>query len=213
MPMTFDQWFAALRQQMLGDAERQRVTALAESLRDPFAPAPMEPDDAFDALRARTPAQFSYTAEAQGITPCLQQHKLNCGSAADLVVGVLLYLSGESLEVQRFLGAVNGNTARAVITPPAEHPGVKITQNVTNGDNRMLFSGGHTIAVVAGNQYDLIGGLRGHHLDYTEVVRHDDADGTPAFDGTIDGVAYHFRKLDYVTPERLATYRCVPEMD
>jgi hypothetical protein len=213
MAMTFEQWFAAPRQQMLGAAEREIITTLADSLRDPFAPTPMDPDDAFDALRARTPQQYTYSALAQGITPSLQQHMLNCGAAADLVVGVLLYLSAQSLEVQRFLGAVNGNTARPVLTPPSDHPGVKVTQNVTNGDSRMLFSGGHTIAVVAGSQYDLIGGLRGHHLDYTELTPHDDPDGTPAFDGTVDGVDYHFRRLQYVTPEGLSTYRADPEMD
>jgi hypothetical protein len=213
MAMTFEQWFSAQRQQMLGDAERDIITRLAESLRDPFAPAPMSPDDAFDALAEHTLPQYTYSALAQGITPCLQNHILNCGAAADLVVGVLLYLSGTSLEVQRFLGAVNGNTARSVLTPSSEHPGVRVTQNVTNGDNRMLFSGGHTIALVAGNQYDLISGLRGHHLDYTELERHDDPDGTPAYDGTVDDVNYHFRKLDYVTPEGLSTYRADPEMD
>lgn len=213
MLMTFEDWFGAQRPQMLGDAEHALITALADSLRDPMAPGTMDPDDAFDALRARTPGQYTYSALAQGITPSLQQRKLNCGAAADLVVGVLLYLSGERLDVQRFVGAANGNTARPVVTPPSEHPGVKVTQNIMNGDNRMLFSGGHTIAMVAGNQYDLIGGLRGHHLDYTELTPRDDADGTPAFDGTIDGVAYHFRKLDYVTPEGLATYRADPEMD
>ena len=128
MAMTFEQWFSAQRQQMLGDAERDIITRLAESLRDQFAPAPMSPDDAFDALAEHTLPQYTYSALAQGITPCLQNHILNCGAAANTWSVVLLSLSGTSLEVQRFLGAVNGNTARSVLTPSSEHPGVRVTQ-------------------------------------------------------------------------------------
>jgi hypothetical protein len=211
--MNFDAWVAAKRPQDLGAAEREIVEAIGEALRDPMAPAPLEPDDAFDALRRDARRRFRYTTAPQlGIVNCLRNNTLNCGAASDLVVGVLLYLSGKDLQVQRFCKVFGGaiGAMPPVVTPPVEHPGVTITPNIDGGGGRMLFSGGHVIAVVDGNQYDLIGGNRGHHLDFTRAYNRNDGTGT--FDGNIDGVDYTFTKVDGTTPEGLATYRVDPQI-
>lgn len=208
--MNFDAWVAAARPQNLGGAEREMVTAIGDALRDPVAPAPLEPEDAFIALCRYAPTKFSYTSVANGIVDALHAGAFNCGAASDLVVGVLLYLCGRDLEVTRFNGVFGGR--RPVVTPAIGRPGVRIQNNLDGGGGRMLFSGGHIVAVVDGLQYDLISGLRGHHIDFTEAVRNDAPDGTPAFDFQIDGADYRALKLPDNTREGLATYSVAPPL-
>jgi hypothetical protein len=187
------------------------VKQIGDALRDPVAPANLEPEEAFTALCRYAPTIFTYDPTIKGITQGLRSKRLICGAAADLVVGVILYLSGADLLVQRFYGAIKGNTNRPTVTPPIEHPGIKITNNCNGGGGRMFFSG-HTIAVVEGIQYDLISGLRGHHIDYTEAYSSDLPDGTIAFTCNIDGNNYVLTKRDDKTPEGLTRYDVAPAM-
>jgi hypothetical protein len=208
--MNFEAWLDVPRQDPLGEAERNKVMDICEALRDPMAPATMEPEDAFDALCMYCRGTFSYAAVGRGLTAALTSRQFNCAAAADLVVGVILNLSGKDLEVSRFSGVFGGQ--RPVVSPRIDRPGVTIENNLDGGGSRMLFSGGHWIAMVADDQFDLITGRRDHRIDFLQATRTPDVNGQPTFTCDVDGAARTFTKVDGTTAEGLSKFVVAPAL-
>lgn len=206
--MNFEAWFAAPRQEPLGANERQIVTTICDALRDPFAPGPMEPDEVFEGLCKYCRAKYSYGAVVKGLTSALRERALNCAAASDLVVGIVLNLGGKDLDVSRFDGPFGGQ--RPVVTPRIFSPGVTIENNVTGGGGRMLFTGGHYVARVSDDQYDLISGLRSHRIPYIEARRIADVGGQPTYGCDVDGVPRSFVKVPGNTMEGLSRFTVAP---
>jgi hypothetical protein len=168
----------------------------------------MGPEDAFDALCRYSRSRYSYAAVGSGVAAGLRSGQFNCGGAADLVVGVVLYLSGQDMDVDRAYGLSGG--LRAVVTPRIEQAGVIIENNLTGGGGRMLFSGGHTIAMIGDDQFDLITGRRDHRIDFLLPNKLPDTAGKSTFGCDIDGVARVFTQVDGKTTEGLSKFNVVP---
>lgn len=211
--MDYAAWLQAPRSQPLGDADHERIDAIVDALRDPVAPADMPPDDAFRALREYGRGKFTYTTTGRGVASALQTRQMDCAAASDLVVGILLRLSGADLEVTRWFPAdpITRSGKRPVLTPRVSLPGVTMENNLEGGAGRMFFTGGHFIAMVADDQYDLITGCFGHRLVFNEAST---VIGSQPlrYDCPVDGVAHSITLRDGRTAQGVSLATIAPAL-
>lgn len=164
------------------------------------------PDAIFDSLCDYSRSHYLYaSSDLSGMSGALSSGLLSCRAASDLLVGVVLYKTDEDLAVNR-VDVLGGQTP--VVTPPITNPGIKIDNNVRDGNNRMLFTGGHSMVSIAGTDYCLISGMRGA-IDFiaAEKVKRDS--GEEVFVATVGGEKWTFVPIGGSTGSGLREFRVV----
>jgi hypothetical protein len=193
--MDFDSWAGTFP----GSAEG--VAKISRELGSGGSPA-----DVFRDLCAYSRDHFVYfTNDTGGLSSALGSGTMSCRSASDLVIGVVLHRTGLSLDVQPF-GVHDGYTP--VVTPPITQPGIQIQNNLRGGGDRMLFTGGHSVASIGGTLYDLVSGLSGGSLDFLAATKKDDK----TFECEVDGTLRTFTGIGGTTGNGLAEFKVDPPL-
>lgn len=132
---------------------------------------------------------------------------LSCRSASNLVLGVMLKRLGGDVDATTVDVFGEGTP---IVTPPVTNPGVKIANNLRGGANRMLFNGGHSITIVQGVQYDIIGGMSGS-IDFLPAAQAGvDDKGHPKYQCDVDGATRTFFYIGGATGNGVTEYRVDP---
>ncbi len=162
----------------------------------------------FTALSQYARSNFKYKTGASGsLKMAIEGKALDCDEAADLIIGLWLLRNptGGSVKV------VNVHNSAPVLTPPIDRAGVKISNNLSDGNRRMIFSGGHRIAEIEGGEYDLVGGLSGAGVSAL-YIKLDKIDKTTDFSCTLGATTHVFKKGWFSTSEGLAKFTAKPKI-
>jgi hypothetical protein len=191
--MNFEQWGTNM-----GQASRDAVAQISGSL------AGSSPSEIFDSLCAYGRDQFLYISEEMGgLSSAISAGMLSCRAASDLTLGVMLHRLDQDLPAER-VDVFGGTTP--VVTPPITNPGVKIQNNVQGGNNRMLFTGGHSHASIDGTHYDLVSGLSGN-IAFIAAEKGAAVNGQPTFTATVDGQQVTYLRLAGTTGNGLSEFK------
>jgi hypothetical protein len=106
---------------------------------------------------------FTYHPSGTGLSSALSMNLFNCETISDLTYLLWLFRNPEESHDVAREGVHGGN--KPVISVPLARPGIKIQNNIRNGNGRMLFSAGHFVARIGVHKLDVIGGISGVTLD------------------------------------------------
>lgn len=193
--MEFDTWAAVFNPEV-----KDAVAKISEEIPDGDAGV------IFNGLCAYSRDRYVYaSSDLSGMSGALSSGLLSCRAASDLLVGVVLYKTGQDLGVNR-VDVLGGDTP--VVTPPITNPGIKIANNVRDGKNRMLFTGGHSMVSIGGTDYCLISGMSGAvNFIGAEKVKRDS--GEEVFVATVEGAKWTFVPIGGSTGSGLREFRVV----
>lgn len=191
--MNFEQWGTNM-----GQGSRDAVAQISASLSGD------SPSEIFDSLCAYSRDRFLYISEEMGgLSSAISAGMLSCRAASDLTLGVMLHRLDRDIPAER-VDVFGGTTP--VVTPPITNAGVKIQNNVQGGNNRMLFTGGHSHASIDGTHYDLVSGLTGN-ITFIAVEKGAVVNGQPTFTATVDGQQVTYLRLGGTTGNGLSEFR------
>jgi hypothetical protein len=163
-------------------------------------------DAIFPSLCDYSRNHFLYaSADISGMSGALSSGMLSCRLASDLLVGVVLNKTGGDLPVTR-VDVLGGSTP--VVTPPITNPGIKIANNVRDGKNRMLFTGGHSMVSLNGTNYCLVSGMTGV-IDFIGAEKVKRESGEEVFVATVEGEKWTFVPIGGSTGSGLREFRVV----
>jgi len=191
--VNFEQWGTNM-----GEASKDAVAKISESLPEG------SPADIFQSLCAYSRDQFLYISdEMGGLGSAIGAGMLSCRAASDMVLGVILHRTGSNLAAER-VDVFGGTTP--VVTPPITNPGIKIQNNVQGGNDRMLFTGGHSLVSIEGTQYCLVSGLSGT-IDFIAAEQGEQVGGQPTYTATVNGQKWTFTRLGGTTGNGLSEFK------
>jgi hypothetical protein len=219
--MDFKKYVARLgeppRSPAIAEGIKNIVIRIATEIRAPYGQGEdMDLDNVFNGLCEYTRAEgFEYNPSSEGIAKALETKKIDCGSASQLVTGVMLYVANRNLSVNPTddpsieglsYGIFGG--LRPVLTPILYNPGVRFTNNLLGGGGRAYFTGGHFVSVIEDTQYDLITSLHAPAIGFIQARPGDDGRKVC----TVAGDLRTFTPLNTTTEQGLGKYSIYPTL-
>ena len=199
----------------LAEAVKNAVIGIATGIRAPYGKdEDMDLDNVFSGLCEFARGQaFEYSVVSNGLAKALETQKIDCGSASQLVTGVMVYIANRNLranptddpDIENLSYGINGGLI-SVLTPILHNPGVRITNNLLGGGGRAYFGGGHFVSLIEDTQYDLITGMHAPAIEF--VPARPGNDGRKVCD--VAGVLRTFTPLDTKTDQNLSRYSVYP---